>query len=77
MVGHGKTPAKTSLKAHIAFLERALRMADTDLGDMLRRRPARRERDDLLQNVVGVDVAKSITAPSHRDVTVGISPIQR
>jgi transposase len=30
--GRGKRPVKKSLRAHIAFLERELRVADTDLG---------------------------------------------
>ena len=37
--GRGKAPVKKSLKAHIAFLERELRMADTDLGDQVRQSP--------------------------------------
>jgi transposase len=38
--GRGKTPVKKSLKAHVAYLEREVRMTDTDLGDMVRRSPA-------------------------------------
>lgn len=54
--GRGKRVVKKSLKTHIAFLERELRMTDTDLSDMIRRSPAWREKDDLLQSVrVSVD----------------------
>jgi transposase len=37
--GRGKRQVKKSLKGHIAFLERELRIADTDLGDMVRKSP--------------------------------------
>lgn len=59
--GRGRRPVKQSLKAHIAFLERELRIADTELGDMIRRSPAWRERDDLLQSVPGVGRVLSLT----------------
>jgi transposase len=52
--GKGKRLVKKSLKAHISFLERELRMTDTDLGDMVKASPAWRERDELLQSVPGV-----------------------
>jgi len=59
--GRGKRQVKKSLKGHIAFLERELRIADTDLGDMVRKSPAWRERDDLLQSVPGVGRVLSLT----------------
>ena len=59
--GRGKRQVKKSLKGHIAFLERELRIADTDLGDMVRKSPAWRERDDLLQSVPGVGPVLSLT----------------
>ena len=59
--GRGKRLVKKSVKAHIAFLERELRMADTDLGAMVRGSPAWRERDDLLQSVPGVGPVLSLT----------------
>ena len=59
--GRGKPLVKKSLKAHIAFLERELRVADTDLGAMVRRSPAWRERDDLLRSVPGVGPVLSLT----------------
>lgn len=45
---------KESLKTHIAFLERELRRADSDLGTMIKASPAWRERDELLQSAPGV-----------------------
>jgi transposase len=59
--GRGKRPVKKSLKSHITYLERELRIADTDLGDMVRQSPAWRERDDLLQSVPGVGRMVSLT----------------
>ncbi len=59
--GRGKRPVKKSLKSHIAYLERELRIADTDLGEMVRQSPAWRERDDLLQSVPGVGRVLSFT----------------
>ena len=59
--GRGKRPVKKSLKSHITYLERELRIADTDLGAMVRTSPAWRERDDLLQSVPGVGRVLSLT----------------
>jgi transposase len=86
--GRGKQPVKKSLKAHITFLERELRMADTDLGDMVRHSPVWRERDDLLQSVPGVGPVLSFTLLadlpelgrlSRREIAklVGVAPLSR
>lgn len=86
--GRGKRPVKKSLKAHIAFLERELRIADTDLSDMIRRSPAWRERDDLLQSVPGIGRVVSLTLLadlpelgrlSRREIAklVGVAPLSR
>jgi transposase len=86
--GRGKTPVKKSLKAHIAYLERELRMTDSDLGDMVRDSPAWRERDDLLQSVPGVGPVLSLTLLadlpelgqlSRREIAklVGVAPLSR
>jgi transposase len=86
--GKGKRPVKKSLKTHISFLERELRMADTDLGDMIRKSPAWREKDDLLQSVPGVGRVLSFTLLadlpelgrlSRREIAklVGIAPLSR
>lgn len=86
--GRGKQPVKKSLKVHIAFLERELKMTDTDLGEMIRRSPAWRERDDLLQSVPGVGRVLSFTLLadlpelgrlSRREIAklVGVAPLSR
>ena len=86
--GRGKRPVKKSLKTHIAFLERELRIADTDLGTMVRESPAWRERDDLLQSAPGVGPVLSLTLLadlpelgrlSRREIAklVGVAPLSR
>ena len=59
--GRAARPVRDSLKAHIAYLERELRMADTDLSRAIRESPAWREQDDLLQSVPGVGRVVSLT----------------
>jgi len=59
--GRGKQPVRKSLKTHITFLERELRIADTELGQMIRQSPAWREQDDLLQSVPGVGRVVALT----------------
>ena len=49
------------LTAHITYLERALRIADSDLGDLVRRSPVWQERDELLQSAPGVGPVLSLT----------------
>ena len=79
---------KKSLKTHIAFLERELRIADADLSAMIRRSPAWRERDDLLRSVPGVGPVLSLTLLaelpelgrlSRREIAklVGVAPLSR
>jgi len=86
--GTGKRPVRKSLKAHITYLERELRMADTDLGEMVRQSPAWRERDDLLQSVpsVGPVLSRTLLADlpelgrlSRREIAklVGVAPLSR
>jgi transposase len=86
--GRGKQPVKKSLKGHIAFLERELRITDTDLGAMIRESLAWRERDDLLQSVPGVGpiMARTLLADlpelgrlSRREIAklVGVAPLSR
>lgn len=86
--GKGKRSVRKSLRAHIAFLERELKSADTDLGAMVRASPAWRERDDLLQSVPGVGpiLARTILADlpelgrlSRREIAklVGVAPLSR
>ena len=86
--GRGQRLVKKSLKAHITYLERELRIADTDLGTMVRESPAWRERDDLLQSVPGVGPVLSLTLLaelpefgrlSRREIAklVGVAPLSR
>lgn len=57
----GEKRVKKSLTAHIAYLERELRVVDSDLGELVRRSPLWRERDDLLQSAPGVGPVLSRT----------------
>jgi transposase len=86
--GRGKQPVKKSLKGHIVFLERELRITESDLGTMIRESPAWRERDDLLQSVPGVGPVMSRTLLadlpelgrlSRREIAklVGVAPLSR
>ena len=59
--GKGKRLVKKSLSAHISYLERELRVTDTDLGAMVQASPVWRERDELLQSVPGVGPVLSRT----------------
>jgi transposase len=86
--GRGKAPVKKSLKTHIAYLERELRMTDSDLGTMIRESPAWRERDEVYQSVPGVGPVLSLTLLadlpelgrlSRREIAklVGVAPLSR
>jgi len=86
--GRGKRAVKKSLKNHISYLERELRMTDTDLGDMIKASPVWRERDALLQSVPGVGpvLSRTLLADlpelgqlSRRAIAklVGVAPLSR
>lgn len=86
--GRGHARVKKSLKTHIAYLERELRIADSDLGTMVRESPVWRERDELLRSVPGVGpvLARTLLADlpelgrlNRREITklVGIAPLSR
>ncbi len=88
LLGRGQPPVKKSLKKHIAYLERELAIADTELGDAVRQSPVWRERDALLQSVPGVGpvVARTLLAElpelgrlNRRAIAklVGIAPMTR
>lgn len=83
-----KQQVRKSIKKHIAFLEKELRMAETDLGDAVRKSPVWREKDDLLQSVPGVGQVLSFTLLadlpelgrlSRREIAklVGVAPLSR
>jgi transposase len=86
--GNGQRLVKKSLKAHITFLERELRITDTDLGDMIKASPVWRERDELLQSVPGVGpvLSRTLLADlpelghlSRREIAklLGVAPLSR
>jgi transposase len=86
--GKGKGPVRKSLTAHITYLERELKSTDSDLGALVRKSPAWRERDDLLQSVPGVGRVLSLTLLadlpelgrlSRREIAklVGVAPLSR
>jgi transposase len=83
----GKAVAR-SLKQHIAYLERELARTDAGLGELIRRTPAWRERDDLLRSVPGIGPVVSYTLVAdlpelgqltRREIAklVGIAPVSR
>lgn len=45
---------RKEIKKHIEFLERQIKLLDSDLDETLRKSPIWREKDDLLQSVPGV-----------------------
>lgn len=86
--GTGKQRVKKRLQAHITYLEREVRIADTDLGDMVRHSPVWRERDALRQRVPGVGPVLSLPRLAdlpelgrlaRREIAklVGIAPLSR
>lgn len=86
--GKGKRLVKKSLKTHIAYLERELRMTDSDLNEAIRHSPVWCAQDDLLQSVPGVGPVLSQTLLadlpelgrlSRREIAklVGIAPLSR
>lgn len=87
MFNRGKQ-VKQSLTAHITYLERELKKTDTELGQQVRRSPAWREKDELLQTVPGVGRVVSFTLLaelpelgrlSRRQIAklVGVAPLSR
>lgn len=88
VLGRGQPHVKKSLKRHIAYLERELAIADTELGTMVRESPVWREREDLLQSVPGIGpvVARTLLAElpelgqlDRRAIAklVGVAPLNR
>jgi transposase len=64
LLGQGQRLVTQSLKKHIAYLERELAIADTELGTRIRESPVWRAKDALLQSVPGVGpvVARTLLA---------------
>lgn len=60
-LGLARTPVRKSLKQHIAYLERELRITESELTDAIEASPIWRVKDDLLQSTPGVGPAVSQT----------------
>ncbi len=86
--GSGKKPVKKSLTAHIAYLERELARADTELDAAIRRSPLWRAQDDLVRSVPGAGpvLSRTLIADlpelgrlSRREIAklAGIAPLSR
>jgi transposase len=86
--GSGKKPVKKSLTAHIAFLERELGRADTELETAIRQSPVWRAQDELLRSVPGVGpiLSRTLLADlselgqlSRREIAklAGVAPLSR
>lgn len=86
--GRDQRRVKQSLKQHIDYLDRELRLTDRDLGTLIRESPVWRERDQLLQSVPGIGpvVAHTLLAElpelgtlNRRAIAklVGVAPLNR
>ena len=87
-IGRRQHHLRKSLKKHIAFLDRELAIADSDLGTMVRASAVWRERDDVLQSAPGIGpvVSRTLLAElpelgrlNRRAIAklVGVAPISR
>ena len=83
-----RKPVRTSLRTHIAWLERALSHTDRDLAYAIRKSPVWREKEELLQSTPGVGPVLTTTLlanlPELSTVTakqiaalVGVAPFNR
>jgi len=83
-----RKPIRTSLRAHIAWLERALQQTDADLAEAIQQSPVWREKDELLRSVPGVGPVLTTTLlanlPELGTLTgkqiaalVGVAPLNR
>ena len=88
VVGRETTLVTRSLKHHIAYLERELRMTDTELGDRIGKSPVWCAQDDLLRSVPGVGPVLAVTllaevpelgALTRKEIAklVGVAPLNR
>jgi transposase len=87
-LGSARTPVRTSLRTHIAWLERELNHRDRDLAHAIRESPVWREKDALLQSTPGVGPVVTTTLlanlPELGTLTgkqiaalVGVAPLNR
>jgi transposase len=81
-------PVRQNLRAHIAWLERALGQADADLAQTIHESPVWREKDALLRSVPGVGPMLTTTLLANLPelgtwtgkqiaVLVGVAPLNR
>jgi transposase len=79
---------RKNLRAHIAWLERALQQADTDLAEAIQQSPVWREKDELLRSVPGIGPVLTTTllanlpelgTLTHKQIAalVGVAPLNR
>lgn len=79
---------KRSLKQHIAYLERELRVTDPEVGERIRESPVWRAQEDLLRSVPGVGPVLAVTLLaelpelgrlSRKEIAklVGVAPLNR
>lgn len=87
-LGLAKKFVRKRIKAHIAYLQRELMIANTDLTALIHESPVWREKDDLLQSVPGIGqvVSQTLVAElpelgrlSRREIAalVGVAPLNR
>lgn len=87
-LGLAKKFVRKRIKAHIAYLQRELMIANTDLTALIHESPVWREKDDLLQSVPGIGQVASQTLVaelpelgrlSRREIAalVGVAPLNR
>jgi transposase len=60
-LGRAAKPVRTSLRTHIAWLERELNHTDRDLADAIRESPVWREKEELLRSTPGVGPVMATT----------------
>lgn len=85
-LGLARRPVRASLKKHIAYLERELRITESELREQIEASPVWRANDDLLQSVPGIGDVTSHTLLaelpelgrlSHKQISalVGVAPM--
>ena len=85
-LGLARRPVRPSLKKHIAYLERELRITESELRDLIEASPAWRANDEVLQSTPGVGEVTSQTLLgelpelgqlSHKQISalVGVAPM--
>ena len=87
-LGSARKPVRTSLRTHIAWLERELSHRDRDLAHAIRESPVWREKEALLQSTPGVGPVVTTTLLANlpelgtltgKQITalVGVAPLNR